>query len=250
MKKLNWKLNGDEPIKIINATQNDNTVADIVLVYPKEQRGISVKFDTNVSRNVTCLKFISKEERANLKEELKKFIPVYIEEMNTKYGDWENWFRQRKTSKSVNEFIEKIAKLCVNAWEQKSSAERKDVLDFLLDENFKTPYWILHINSKGKIQRSLPLRPKLDITKVFLKYREGSQYLDFWYEGDVTAWAKMQIKFNNGVLEKPKGKKSDGMLTSNSAEQKYVTGKPFGSWNFELLLEGKEEEEEEEEEEE
>ena len=40
----------------------------------------------------------------------------------------------------------------------------------------------------------------------------------------------MQVKFNNGILEKTKGKRSDFILDGISMK----IGDPFGSWNFSI----------------
>jgi len=55
----------------------------------------------------------------------------------------------------------------------------------------------------------------------------------FCYNGEEEPIAKMQVKFNDGILEKP-GKSPQYFIKPGENESAYQIGKPITSWNFEF----------------
>lgn len=58
--------------------------------------------------------------------------------------------------------------------------------------------------------------------------KEATSFIGF--KTNNVLFAKMQVKFNNGILEKSKGKKCDFTMDGYSMK----IGDPFGSWNFSI----------------
>lgn len=214
-------------------TQNDEVgPADIVLVVQDADRnesyiGISVKYNNTCTLNVTGRRFITNAQIAVLQNKLETMTPEYISEMNGKYGSIENWFRKRKPSKVTDNFIDSVRDAVISNWE---NVEDKEILfGDLFQASAPIPFWVYEYRTR---QVRLIIDPffvtSSDIPNIVPKKYQTS-YVGF-YLNDILI-AKMQVKFNNGFIERCKKKVPD--LKEQGVRVSY--GQPFSSWNFSVI---------------
>lgn len=218
--------------KVKLATQVDDIgPADLVLQNNETQSlGLSVKYQNNCTLNVSSKYFLTKESILELKKELHNCCKNYISEMVSVYGVAVNWFRQRKTSIETDKYIDKIRERVISDWHKKTIAERKELLSRLVHEDSPISFWVVKfVNTKNGYKLDLNTNPikYIDPNCVELT-KEATSFIGF--KSNKKLFAKMQVKFNNGILEKMKGNKSDFFLDGISMKM----GDPFGSWNFSI----------------
>lgn len=86
-------------------------------------------------------------------------------------------------------------------------------------------------NPKDNTIDTTPFHIKVsDVNQVKLSKNAG-QFVRFHLRD--TVFAQMQIKFNNGILERYKGKRNAPDVICDGIAMKF--GDAFGSWNFSLL---------------
>jgi len=212
------------------ATQVDNVgPADIILIDSKDQQlGLSVKYQNNCTLNISSKYFLEEESFRILKTELNNSCQSYISEMNSNYGKPENWFRQRKTSEETDTYIDKIRNYVIADWEKKSISEKKKLISKLVHEDSPIIFWVIKfIKNKNGYKLEINTKPviKIDPKNIELT-KEATSFIGF--KTNNVLFAKMQVKFNNGILEKSKGNRCDFLV--DGYEMKI--GDPFGSWNF------------------
>jgi hypothetical protein len=227
LKTISWTS-----FKVKLATQVDDIgPADIILQDSKIQNlGLSVKYQNNCTLNVSSRYFLTEESTIELKNELHNSCKKYISEMISNYGDTVNWFRQRKTSTETDKYIDKIRERVISDWFKKTNDERKELLSKLVHADSPISFWVVKfVNSKNGYKLDLNTNPikYLDPNFVTLT-KEATSYIGFKLNNKL--FAKMQVKFNNGILEKTKGNKSDFSLDGILMKM----GDPFGSWNFSI----------------
>jgi hypothetical protein len=83
-------------------------------------------------------------------------------------------------------------------------------------------------SSENRIKRSNQSPIKKFIPEDVTLTKEATSFIGFRTNGIL--FAKMQVKFNNGILEKAKGNSFD-FLNDGIRMKK---GDPFGSWNFNI----------------
>ncbi len=209
-------------------TQNDLVgPADIVLYLTNgQQLGLSVKFANTCTLNVTGLRFITKQQKEQLQEQLKKYTRLYIEEMQQQYGAVENWFRLRKPSKTTDAFIDLVRDAVIANWN--NIPDKVQLLQNLYHADSPIDYWVAEYTHKGLTVNTHPT--KIDAAqadRVTLAKHETS-FVAFYLDGERIG--HMQVKFNNGFVERCKKAHPDFSVEGIAM----AYGKPFSSWNFSI----------------
>jgi len=201
-------------------TQNDGVGPSDVVMRTRDYNGnihrigLSIKFANTCTSNVSGRNFITEEQRSELKNQLSCYVDRYIKEMTEKYKEQENWFRKRKPSSVTDEYIDLLRGAVIDNWEH---VENKQTLfGTLFHSNSPIEFWVVTYRKRNYTLNITP--PNIDMSRVddITAIRYKKSYVDF-YLGN-TMIGRMQVKFNNGILEK---------------SGKY--GRPFDSWNFSLL---------------
>lgn len=212
-------------------TQNDNVgPADIVMVVKDNNGldsriGLSVKYANTCTLNVTGRKFITDTQISELKGLLPAYTQRFIQEMTSKHGDVDNWFRQRKRHSETNdEYIDLIRDAVIANWE--NVEDKTTLLSTLFHDDSPIEFWVVTYRKRGF---SLKTKPQtIDMSRAddvtIAKYQ--TSYVAFYLDGEMVG--HMQVKFNNGFVEKCKKKNPD--VTCQGVKMAY--GKPFSSWNF------------------
>jgi len=213
-------------------TQNDDIgPADIVMKCAdsngEHQIGLSVKYSNRCTLNVTGMRFITEAQRDSLEELLPKYAKRYINEMTELYGDSSNWFRRRKQSKVTEEFIDLIRDAVIDNWN--NIQDKSTLFSSLYHSDSPIEYWVVTFNRDDSIDLdTCPM--KIDLSRVddIQVGKMGTSFVAFYLDGEQIG--HMQVKFNNGFLERNNGLRYDVLY--EGIEMKY--GKPFGSWNFNI----------------
>ena len=227
------KTYGYTECQIFIATQVDGVgPADVLLKnHTSELLGLSVKYQNNCTFNISGKNFLSKETIKLLKDKLSESCKKYIDEMVSNYGATENWFRKRRTSDETDRFIDTIRDKVIEDWNNKSCIEKKTLLERLIHADSPINYWVVKfILSRKKFRLEVNTEPiRISDPENVTLTKEATSLVGF--KCDEKLFAKMQVKFNNGILEKDKNNKYDYQLEEN-INIKY--GDPFGSWNFSI----------------
>ncbi len=190
--------------------------------------GISVKYQNSCTLNTKGKMFISEDDIAELRDEQQLYSALYIKEMREKFGKTEKWFRKRRYSRVTDKFIDLLRDKVIANWatlENKESVIRK-----LFQMDSPIDYWVYEYKQNNT--HTLYVNPpKINLSKaneIRVKKYETS-YVAFFLEDRMVG--KMQVKFNNGILEKCKNGKPD--FTVEGIEMSM--GAPFSSWNFSVI---------------
>jgi hypothetical protein len=211
-------------------TQNDSVgPADIVMYLKdsaekKKRIGLSVKYENTCTLNVTGRRFITEQQITKLKQNLPLYTKKYIEEMNHKYGDIQNWFRKRKPSKITDEYIDLIRDSIIANWSILTNKE--ELIKSLYHSDSPIEFWIFKYTINSSYLNSTPITIKQSKVNLITIEKYKTSYIAFYLEGEKIG--HMQVKFNNGFIEKCKKQQSD--LIVDDIKMSY--GQPFSSWNF------------------
>lgn len=211
-------------------TQNDEIgPADLVL-YVKDSSnnvnkiGLSIKYANTCTLNVTGRNFITDNQIAELRKQLPAYTKMYIEEMSGLYGDVSNWFRQRKPSQTTDAFIDKIRDAVITNW---SNVKNKSaLLSALFHSDSPIEFWVVTYDKKGFTLKTTPQTVEKSRAADVTVSKMETSYVAFYLDGRRVG--HMQVKFNNGFVEKCK--KSVPDVVYQGVEMSY--GQPFSSWNF------------------
>ncbi len=216
------------------ATQNDELgPSDIILKNELDNvLGLSVKYENNCSLNISSRYFLSDKSINKGYELLEDACTNYINEMKVNYGDVNKWFRTNKRSIHTDKFISSIVQMVLSDWELKSPDEKDQLLKKLMHAGSSIDFWIIKFSKKSSgFFLEVDTNPVTTINHALVTLtQETSSYVGFKINQDL--FGKMQVKFNNGILEKPKGKVFD--YEENGLKMK--KGDPFGSWNFSIII--------------
>jgi hypothetical protein len=203
--------------------------ADLILENESnDQLGLSVKYENNCTLNVSGKYFLTSESIDQLKSELYDACESYISQMSFDFGEVQNWFRQRKTSIVTDVYIDKIRDRIIDDWNSKHEVDKRNLLTKLIHADSPINFWVVKfIKNKNGYSIDLNTTPvKILDPRTLVLTKESTSYIGFKCQNELLA--KMQVKFNNGIIEKAKGNKIDfnveGVLMK--------VGDPFGSWNF------------------
>ncbi len=227
LKKIGCKL-----VDVSFETQNDEVgPADIVMLVmnnqgQKKKIGLSVKYSNTCTLNVTGRSFITDEQIEKLRSQLHKYTVKYIKEMTQTYGGVDEWFRKRKKSKVTDEYIDLIRDEVIKNWPNVQN--KVSLLSTLFHSDSPIEFWVV---TYGRNEFMLKTTPQtIDVSRAndvtVGKYKKS--YIAFCLDGKMVG--HMQVKFNNGFVEKCKKKNPD--IVFQKVEMSY--GKPFSSWNFSI----------------
>lgn len=211
-------------------TQNDEVgPADIVMIVEDSNKneskiGLSVKYANTCTLNVTGKNFITESQIRDLRSQLPSYTQQYIQEMTDLYGDVDNWFRMRKPSKTTDAYIDLIRDAVIENWG--NVRNKTTLLSALFHSDSPIEFWVVTYGNSGY---SLKTKPQtIDMSRAddvtIGKYQ--TSYVAFYLDNKMVG--HMQVKFNNGFIEKCKKIKPD--VIYQGIRMSY--GQPFSSWNF------------------
>ncbi len=211
-------------------TQNDDVgPADLVL-YTKDgsgkmqKIGLSVKYANTCTLNVTGRNFITDAQIAELRRQLPAYTKMYIEEMTKSYGDVNNWFRQRKPSRTTDAFIDKIRDAVIANWPNVKN--KSALLSALFHSDSPIEFWVVTYERRGYSLKTTPQTVEKRRADDVTVCKMETSYVAFYLDGRRVG--HMQVKFNNGFIEKCKKANPDVVWQGVPM----AFGQPFSSWNF------------------
>ena len=216
-------------------TQNDNIgPADIVMITEDQngketQIGISVKYKNTCTLNSTSGRFITTEQRKRIESLYPSYKRRFIEYMKNKFGNASNWHRRR--CPITNEFIDVLRDAVIENWNMRN--DKRDVLSAAFQDNSPIPFWVVTYDTHGYSLNISPVCINLSRSNEVIASKQAGQYVTFSLDGRV--YAKMQVKFNNGLLElniDHKGMRKHETPSEVIDGIEFIDGDPFGSWNF------------------
>lgn len=211
-------------------TQNDNVGPSDIVMYLKNDKGeqvnigISVKYSNTCTLNVTGKNFITEKQIEKLQDELPSYTKLYIKEMAKLYGDVENWFRMRKPSKVTDKYIDLIRDEVIKNWPKVT--KKTTLLKALFHKDSPIEFWVVTYKKNGFTLKTKPQTIKMNRAKDIEVRKYQTSYVGFYLDGKMVG--HMQVKFNNGFLERCK--KSTPDIVYQGVEMSF--GHPFSSWNF------------------
>lgn len=211
-------------------TQNDTVgPADIVMSVQdgkgkRQQIGLSVKYANTCTLNVTGRNFITDSQIASLKAKLPEYTQRYIQEMEGIYGGVENWFRKRKPSSTTDKYIDLIRDAVIDNW--RNVENKTTLLSALFHSDSPIEFWVVTYSNQGYSLKTKPQTIDMNRANDVTVGKYQTSYVAFYLDG--TMVGHMQVKFNNGFVEKCKKAKPD--VVFQGVEMSY--GQPFSSWNF------------------
>lgn len=211
-------------------TQNDSVgPADVVLFVKdksghKDRIGLSIKYSNTCTLNVTGRNFITDAQINALKNKLPEYTKLYISEMTSLYGAVGNWFRKRKPSKITDAYIDLIREAVIANW--KNVPNKTTLLSALFHSDSPIEFWVVTYTEKNYVLKTKPQTIDMSRAKDVTVEKYQTSYVAFYLDGNMVG--HMQVKFNNGFVEKCKKITPD--ITHQGVKMAY--GQPFSSWNF------------------
>lgn len=207
-------------------TQNDEIgPADIVLhLNDGLKLGLSVKYANTCTLNVTGRNFITDSQISELKNLLPTYTQKYIEEMIRNYGSVDNWFRKRKASLITDAYIDLIRDAVIANW--KNVKNKRQLLSSLFHNDSPIEFWVITYGNNGYTLKTRPTTINVSRADDIILGKYQTSYVAFYLDG--TMVGHMQVKFNNGFVEKCKKKNPDVVCQGVNM----AFGQPFSSWNF------------------
>ena len=235
----NLSCNKEDCYISLASTQDDSLGPSDVLVCCNDniEFGISVKFSNTNNWNPSSRNFISEESISSLKKQYKKiYLPKYIEDMENKFGRCKTiegtrntWSRQR--SKITDEFIDLIRTEVIDEWSTKNIEEREGIVGNGFQVSSPIDYYVINIKSDYSFKLSEPHKANYFSVDDITLEKYGTSYVAFKIHNKIIV--KLQVKFNNGFIEKVK-KTSVGGKSFKIGDIIFKIGDPFGSWNFNI----------------
>lgn len=211
-------------------TQNDEVgPADIVMLVRAgngtlTKIGLSVKYANTCTLNVTGRNFITDLQIANLRRKLPEYTQMYIKEMTRDYGNVVNWFRKRKPSSTTDAYIDLIRDAVIENW--KNVNNKTSLLSALFHSDSPIDFWVVTYGNNGYSLKTKPQTIDMSRANDVTVGKYQTSYVAFYLDGAMVG--HMQVKFNNGFVEKCKKLNPD--VVWQGVEMSY--GQPFSSWNF------------------
>ena len=222
---------------VVFATQDDTVGPSDIIMHLRDTRGdatqvgISVKYNNTCTLNVTGSKFLTDAQKAKLENKLHDTVVLFVDEKKHLYGNAQNWFRDRSRSRSgiTDDFIDQIRNEVIVAWGDKSKDERREIIRLLYQAKSPIDYWVYEYTAKGCNLDIAPVKLTDDEACAVTLGKHQTSYISFILRSKVVGL--MQVKFNNGILEKCKKRIPD--IVVDGIRMSY--GRPFSSWNFSLV---------------
>ena len=211
-------------------TQNDEVgPADIVMHVTnrsgqKKKIGLSVKYANTCTLNVTGRNFITDAQIAQLRGQLPRYTDMYIREMTNAYGNVNNWFRKRKPSNTTDQYIDLIRDAVIANW--RNVRNKTTLLSALFHSDSPIEFWVVTYGNYGYTLKTKPQTIDMSRANDVTVGKYQTSYVAFYLDGIMVG--HMQVKFNNGFVEKCKKFNPD--VVCQGVEMAY--GQPFSSWNF------------------
>ena len=207
-------------------TQNDFVgPADVVLYFSDNSRiGLSVKYANTCTLNVTGRNFITDSQIKELRQLLPEYTNRYVQEMKQRYGDVGNWFRQRKPSTTTDAYIDLIRDAVIANW--KNVQNKTTLLSALFHSDSPIEFWVVTYTTSGYDLKTTPQTIDMSRANDITVGKYQTSYVAFYLDGVMVG--HMQVKFNNGFIEKCKKQTPD--IVCEGVKMAY--GQPFSSWNF------------------
>jgi len=231
LKNINWFDDCKEIDYVdITATQNDNVGPSDIIIKNKNNNilGLSIKYDNNCTLNFSSKLFFDDN---NILIDINKVKLIsckeYIKEMQKKYGQAKYWFRKRKSSAETDRFIDFIRGKVIDSWNNKTNLEKKKILESLVHANSPIDFCVIKVNKDLTIDIDFNPIKDWDPDKIDIK-RYQTSYVGLFYKNKLIG--KIQVKFNNGILEKGKNTNYDHCIDGIYMKN----GQPLSSWNFSL----------------
>lgn len=214
-------------------TQNDEVgPADIVMHVKSDngqtsQIGLSVKYANTCTLNVSGRYFITDAQIAGLKSLLPEYTRLYVEEMRSTYGNVANWFRKRKPSRATDAYIDLVRDAVISNWNH--VGRKANLLSALFHSDSPIEFWVITYSQWGYTLKTVPETIDSRRANDVIVKKHQTSFIAFWLDGRMVG--QMQVKFNNGFVEKCTKKNPD--IVVEGVPMQY--GKPFGSWNFSVM---------------
>ena len=211
-------------------TQNDNVgPSDVVMNVIDENGvtskiGLSIKYSNTCTLNVTGRKFITDTQITQLKGLLPQYTRDYIYEMCQTYGAVGNWFHKRKPSRTTDEYIDLIRDAVIANWP--NVANKTNLLSVMFHSDSPIPFWVVTYEKNGYSLKTIPETIDMSRADDVIVCKYDTSFVAFYLDGRKIG--QMQVKFNNGFVEKCKKINPD--VTCQGVNMAY--GQPFSSWNF------------------
>jgi hypothetical protein len=212
------------------ATQDDSVGPSDIVLYENHDKtgnvlGLSVKYNNGCNVNMSSSYFLTANDKEELKDVQKELTHKHIEYQIDTNGHVSNWFRQRKfsTTKYSNAIIDFIRDKVIDCW-YNGDINKQSIINKLYQTDSPIDYEIWKFTKK---KLKVLEKPKNDISANNIdvaKYR-GS-YIGFY--NDENLICKMQVKFNNGILERATPETKDVICVDDVYMK---MGDAFGSWN-------------------
>ena len=219
------------PYKYVYLATQDDTVgpSDIVLYENDDGTGnvlgVSVKYNNSCNANMTSQYFLRDIDKSELKQFQKEQTNKHIQYQIDTRGHATNWFRQRKysTTPYSNAYIDAIRDRVIYNW-YNGGINKQNIIDKLYQTDSPINYEVWKFTKK---KLKVLEKPNIAVSACDIevgKYK-GS-YVGFYNNGNLIC--KMQVKFNNGILERATPDTKD-VICINDIYMKM--GDAFGSWN-------------------
>lgn len=211
-------------------TQNDEVGPADVVMHTKDKNGesskigLSIKFSNTCTLNVTGRNFITDDQISHLRDLLPDYTNRYIQEMTKLYGNVNNWFRMRKPSTITDEYIDLIRDEVIKNWG--NVRNKTSLLSALFHSDSPIEFWVITYTNRNYILKTKPQTIDMSRANDVTVSKYQTSYVAFYLDGNMVG--HMQVKFNNGFIEKCKKTTPD--VTYQGVRMSY--GQPFSSWNF------------------
>ena len=211
-------------------TQNDEVGPADVVMHTKDKNGesskigLSIKFSNTCTLNVTGRNFITDDQISHLRDLLPDYTNRYIQEMTKLYGNVNNWFRMRKPSTITDEYIDLNRDEVIKNWG--NVRNKTSLLSAVFHSDSPIEFWVITYTNRNYILKTKPQTIDMSRANDVTVGKYQTSYVAFYLDGNMVG--HMQVKFNNGFIEKCKKTTPD--VTYQGVRMSY--GQPFSSWNF------------------
>ena len=159
----------------------------------------------------------------------KKKIGLSVKYANTctltnAYGNVNNWFRKRKPSNTTDQYIDLIRDAVIANW--RNVRNKTTLLSALFHSDSPIEFWVVTYGNYGYTLKTKPQTIDMSRANDVTVGKYQTSYVAFYLDGIMVG--HMQVKFNNGFVEKCKKLNPD--VVCQGVEMAY--GQPFSSWNF------------------
>jgi hypothetical protein len=212
------------------ATQDDTVGPSDIVLYENDvgtgnSLGLSVKYNNSCNVNMSSQYFLTENDKEYLKNIQKEYTNRHIEYQLNNRGNVTNWFRVRKysTTPYSTGIIDAIRECVIIRWKY-GYIDKQNVIDKLYQTDSPINYEVWKFTKK---KLKVLEKPNIAVSACDIdigKYK-GS-YVGFYNNGNLIC--KMQVKFNNGILERATPDTKDVICIDDMYMK---MGDAFGSWN-------------------